>query len=61
MHTQSRQAHIDGIVMTRTCLIRPVLWQGSRSDRDSSIIRRTETEKTEKKMHMLTGECNRGG
>lgn len=34
----SRQPHIDGIVMTRTCLIRPGPWQGSRSDRGSSII-----------------------
>lgn len=36
--THSRQPHIDGIVMTRTCLIRPGQWQGSRSGRDSSIM-----------------------
>lgn len=44
-HTHSRQLHIDGIVMTRTCLIRPGLWQGSRSDRDSSIIQRVREPK----------------
>ena len=62
----SRQPHIDGIVMTRTCLIRPGPWQGSRSDRGSSIIqgsaRTWETythsakEKEKKNEHTLMGE-----
>lgn len=40
--THTRQPHIDGTVMTRTCLIRPGPWQGSRSDRDSSITWRVQ-------------------
>lgn len=45
-HTRfSCQPHIDGIVMSRTCLIRPGPWQGSRSDRDSSIIQEVREPK----------------
>lgn len=40
IHPRSRQPHIDGIVMTRTCRIRPGLWLRSRSERASSIIHR---------------------
>lgn len=57
MHTRTRgrQPHIDGIVMTRTCLIRPGLWLGSRSDRDSSIIQRVrEPERVTHMKHTHT-------
>ena len=61
--THSRQAHIDGIVMTRTCLIRPGLRQGSRSDHDSSIIQRLREPK--RLAHMKSAHAqwrnNRGG